>query len=111
MRSALPPLTAWLAVVTFACSTSSPSTAGTDASAPPAEDASTVPCTSLGGTCVTYSTPCPVLQQNATLCGDSVLLCCLPPDDAGPIIEPTGDSGPADSGTVEMDAAPEAAGD
>jgi hypothetical protein len=52
-----------------------------------------------------------VLQQNATLCGDSVLLCCLPPDDAGPIIEPTGDSGPADSGTVETDAAPEAAGD
>ena len=104
MRSVLPLLAASLAVL--ACSSSSQSTAGTDASAPPAEDASTVPCTSLGGTCVPYSSPCPVLQQNATLCGDSVLLCCLPPDDAGPIVEPTGDSG-----TVQTDAAPEATGD
>jgi hypothetical protein len=93
--------------ITVACSSSSsPSTGTSDASAPPGDDASMVPCTSAGGTCVSYTTTCPVLQQNPTLCGNSVLLCCLPPDDAGTFVPP----GP-DSGEESTDAAPEAAGD
>lgn len=100
-------LPACLAVVLACSSSSGPSTASPDASAPPGDDASTVPCTSAGGTCMPYTAFCPVLQQNPTLCGDSVLLCCLPPDDAGTFIPPGPDSG----GGTMMDAAPEAAGD
>ncbi len=106
MRSLRLLVTACLAV-TLACSSSSGSSAGPDASAPPGDDASMVPCTSAGGTCMPYTGSCPVLQQNATLCGDSVLLCCLPPDDAGTFVPPGPDSG----GGTMMDAAPEAAGD
>jgi hypothetical protein len=105
MRSTLLLLTASL-LVTLACSSSSSSTVAEDASALPAEDASSAPCTSAGGTCVPYTTTCPVLQQNATLCGDSVMLCCLPPEDAAPIISPG-----VDSGTGPTDAASEATGD
>jgi|SRR5580704_9749167 hypothetical protein len=90
----------------LACSSSSAPGSTGDASAPPAEDASTAPCLSLGGTCVSYQTACPVLQQNTALCGDSVLICCLPADDAGPIIAP-GD----DSGTAPLEASTDAAGD
>jgi hypothetical protein len=71
----------------------------------PAEDASTSPCTSLGGTCAPYTTTCPLPQQNATLCGDTVLLCCLPVGVAQPEGTPDGGTptesdagGGADSG-------------
>jgi hypothetical protein len=106
MRSPRLLLTACIAITLACSSSSSPSNGSSDASAPPGEDASTVPCTSAGGTCVPYTTTCPVLQQNPTLCGDSVLLCCLPPEDAGTFIPP----GP-DSSTQTNDAAAEAAGD
>ena len=53
-----------------------------------------------------YTSPCPVLQQNAALCGDSVLICCLPPVDAAPFIP----SGP-DTGATPVDAGAEASGD
>ncbi len=86
----------------LACSSSSSSGSSSDASAAlPAEDASTAPCLSLGGTCVSYQTSCPVLQQNTALCGDSLLICCLPADDAGTIVEPGGDSA---TGPVEASA-------
>lgn len=89
---------------TLACSSSSQSGGGDDASALPAEDASMVPCTSQGGVCQPYTATCPVLQQNATLCGDSVLVCCLP--QGGGVIEP-----PGDSGTGPLDASEELAAD
>ncbi len=89
---------------TLACSSSSGSSGSSDASALPAEDASMVPCTSQGGVCQPYTASCPVLQQNATLCGDSVLICCLP--EGGGIIEP-----PPDSGSGPDDASPDDAGD
>ena len=92
--------------ILLACSSSSQSTVGSDASALPAEDASSIGCTSAGGTCVPYTSPCPVLQQNATLCGDSVLICCLPAADAAPFIP-----GGPDTGAPPGDAGSEAAGD
>jgi hypothetical protein len=90
---------------TLACSSSSGSSGSSDASTfLPAEDASMVPCTSQGGVCQPYSASCPVLQQNATLCGDSVLICCLP--EGGGVIEP-----PPDSGSGPADASSDDAGD
>ena len=50
-----------------------------DAELLPAEDGNTVGCTSVGGTCIPYTQPCPPLQQNTALCEDTVLVCCLPP--------------------------------
>jgi hypothetical protein len=44
------------------------------------EDGSTAGCTSLGGTCSPSSAPgCPPLEQNSSLCGNVILVCCLPP--------------------------------
>ncbi|MGO9837169.1 MAG: hypothetical protein ACLP1X_23480 [Polyangiaceae bacterium] len=92
------------ALLLFACSSSSQATSVTDASmSTPAEDASTAPCTSLGGTCGPYTTTCPLPQQNTTLCGDTVLLCCLPIGTGEPVATPegggqAGDDAGADSG-------------
>src|ERR1700689_2976995 len=80
------------ALVLLACSSSSQATSPDDASMPsPAEDASTAPCVSLGGMCVPYTTTCPLPQQNPTLCGDTVLVCCLPVGTPPPMAPP--DSG------------------
>jgi hypothetical protein len=57
---------------------------------------------------VSFQTECPILQQNTVLCGDSVMVCCLPPDDAAPFMPPE-EAGAVDTGSPGHDAAPEAA--
>jgi hypothetical protein len=79
-----------------ACSSSSASSAPVDASAQ-GDDGSTAGCTSIGGTCESYAAGCPILQQNGALCGNVILVCCLPP--GGPTL------GTPEAGG-EMDAAP-----
>jgi hypothetical protein len=103
MRPRLFLLAASLAT-TLACSNNSGG-GGIDASTfLPAQDASMDPCTSQGGVCQPYTQSCPVLQQNTALCGDSVLICCLP--EGGAIIE-----GAPDSGTEPLEASTDATGD
>jgi len=96
--------------IPLACSTKSPAPAdtGDDASMTVVDEGgSPASCAAVGGTCVTFQTECPVLQQNTVLCGDSVMICCLPPDDAAPFMPPV-EAG-ADTGSHPgMDAAPEA---
>jgi hypothetical protein len=87
--------------VPLACSTKSPSPAATgdDASMTVVDEGgSPADCTNAGGTCVTFQTACPILQQNTVLCGDSVMICCLPPDDAAPFMPPVEGGAPPDSG-------------
>jgi hypothetical protein len=106
-----------------ACSSSSNQAAGGagEAGAPVDLDVDTTgPCTSVGGTCESYAAGCPVLQQDTELCGNVVLVCCLPPggevipvhdsgstspdsgDDSGPMNVPdTGTSPPPDSGSTK----------
>jgi len=99
MRSGFLALTGPLLLV--ACSSGSTGASVADAYAPaPAEDGGTGACTSLGGTCVPYTTTCPLPQQNATLCGDTVLLCCLPPPGVVPEALPDSGAAPgAEAGT------------
>jgi hypothetical protein len=93
-----------VALATLACSNNQPTTVTSDASLP-AADASNAPCTSVGGTCIPYTTTCPVLQQNTGLCGDSVMICCLPADDAGPFFPEDSGAG-EDAGEPPADASP-----
>ena len=106
MRAVLLSLTA--ALLVFACSKSDQASSDTDASeAGPGEDGSTADCTDIGGTCVPYTTTCPLPQQNAALCGNTVMLCCLStapaalPTSPDSGVQPPGDdaaaSPPADS--------------
>ena len=84
--------------VPLACSTKSPSHAATgdDASMTVVDEGgSPADCTNAGGTCVTFQTACPILQQNTVMCGDSVMICCLP---ATPFVPPQEAGAPADSG-------------
>jgi hypothetical protein len=112
-----------------ACSSNNQVSAGAnEAGAPVDLDVDTTgPCTSVGGTCEAYSSGCPILQQDPTLCGNVVLVCCLPPggeiipvhdsgatgdggDDAGPMNVPdtgtpppppdSGSTNPPDSGST-----------
>ena len=78
-------------------SSGSPVDAGDEGSE---DDGSTASCTSIGGTCVSSLSPgCPLLQQNPTLCGNVVLVCCLPAgSDAS--TEEGEDSGASDAGTT-----------
>jgi hypothetical protein len=105
-------LLAALLSVPLACSTKSPTPAATgdDASMTVVDEGgSPAACENAGGMCVTFQTECPVLQQNTVLCGDSVMICCLPPDDAAPFVPPVEAGAGPESGPVE--ASPEAAGD
>ncbi|HEY3817996.1 MAG TPA: hypothetical protein VGL81_12535 [Polyangiaceae bacterium] len=106
--------------VPLACTTETPTPASVaeddDAASMVADEAgSPAACANAGGTCVTFQTPCPVLQQDTVLCGDSVMICCLPADDAAPYMPPTeagAEAGPQpgpEAGPVE--ASPEASGD
>src|SRR5580704_13814928 len=111
VRTAVLLLLAAALSVPLACSTKSPSPAATgdDASMTVVDEAgSPAACANQGGTCVTFETECPVLQQNAVLCGDSVMICCLPPDDAAPFMPPV-EAGPlSDTGPPpDTGAAPE----
>ncbi len=64
-----------------------------------ADDGSTAPCTSVGGTCEPIGTgACPILQQNAELCGNVILVCCLPP--GGEIVTGTDAGEGTDSGVT-----------
>lgn len=64
-----------------------------------ADDGSTAACTSVGGTCEPIGTgSCPILQQNAELCGNVILVCCLPP--GGGIVTGTDAGEGADSGVT-----------
>ncbi|HTB76921.1 MAG TPA: hypothetical protein VK762_26940 [Polyangiaceae bacterium] len=57
------------------------------------DDGSTAGCTSLGGTCEPIAAAgCPLLQQNDVLCGNVILVCCLP---AGGATVGGGDDGQA----------------
>jgi hypothetical protein len=101
-----------------ACSKQSESP-GEEAGAVDEGDGSTAACTSIGGTCVTSLAPdCPLLQQNPTLCGNVVLVCCLPAgsdaagfeegEDAGAdgaAGNPTPDGGTVSDATATADAA------
>ncbi|MGD0526759.1 MAG: hypothetical protein ABSE49_16555 [Polyangiaceae bacterium] len=72
-------------------------------------------CMNAGGTCQTFDMECPVLQQNTALCGDSVMICCLPPDDAAPYLPPL-EAGPEtgapmpEAGPVEASSPSDAGG-
>jgi hypothetical protein len=106
MRPLLVSVTA--ALLLFACSNKNQASPEADASeAGPDDDGSTGDCTNIGGTCVPYTTTCPLPQQNASLCGNTVMLCCLSTAPAGPPT-PGPDSGgqePADdAGTPPVDA-------
>jgi hypothetical protein len=81
---------------TTACSTVEPPSADEASTAPLVEEAGTNTCALAGGTCVSFQTSCPVLQQNTVLCADSVMVCCLPPDDAG-LFVPAGPEAGADA--------------
>jgi hypothetical protein len=64
---------------------------------------------------VTFQTECPVLQQNTVLCDDSVMICCLPAEDAGFVPEGpdtgSGSGGGDSGGGGPTDAPPDSAGD
>ncbi|HEX3343877.1 MAG TPA: hypothetical protein VHS09_04855 [Polyangiaceae bacterium] len=104
---------------TLACTTETPTPANIgnpdDASVTVVDEGgSPAACENAGGMCVTFQTGCPILQQNTVLCGDSVMICCLPPDDAAPFVPPveagveTGSPGPEAGGA---EASPDGAGD
>jgi hypothetical protein len=85
-------------VVLGACSSPAASSAPADSGDEGvADDGSTAGCTSVGGTCEPIGTgSCPILQQNAQLCGNVILVCCLPPGGeivVGPDAGEAGDSG------------------
>jgi hypothetical protein len=95
----------------LACSTKSPAPAasGDDASMTIVnEGGSPADCTNAGGTCVTFQTECPPAQVNTVLCGDSVMICCLPPEDAAPYLGPA-DAGGSSGGDTGSSMVPEAA--
>jgi len=94
----------------LACSTETPTPANVgdddDASMTVVDEAgSPAACQNAGGTCVTFQTECPILQQNTVLCGDSVMVCCLPADDAAPYMPPE-EAGPAPEAGNMPEAAP-----
>jgi hypothetical protein len=93
----------------LACTTESPTPAADDAAVLTVDEAgSPAECQAAGGTCVTFQTECPVLQQNTVLCGDSVMICCLPPDDAAPYLGPPDEGGVEETGSPPVpDAGPE----
>jgi hypothetical protein len=94
MRPVLLSLTA--ALLVFACSKSDQASPDAEASeASPGDDGSTMDCTDIGGTCVPYTTSCPLPQQNAALCGNTVMLCCLSTAPAAPPTSPDGGVQPA----------------
>jgi hypothetical protein len=63
-------------------------------------DASTAACTSIGGTCQpTVAPDCPLLQQNPTLCGDVLLVCCVSTG-SDATIEEIDDGGATDASTI-----------
>jgi hypothetical protein len=87
----------------YACSSSSNTASPGDAGAIPADDGSTEGCTSIGGTCESFMAGCPLLQQNPSLCGNVLLVCCLQP--GGPtIVNPSDASGDGSSGDDQGDA-------
>jgi hypothetical protein len=94
--------------VSLACSTETTPSAtvvGDDddaAMVEPDEAGSPAACESAGGTCQSFETPCPILQQNTVLCGDSVMVCCLLADDGGGLPPPVEAGGGADTGSPPM---------
>jgi hypothetical protein len=84
------PVALFLAAVLVACSSKHPDTSTAEASTEiPAEDGSTAGCTSLGGVCMPYTaSTCPIVQRDAILCNDTVLVCCLPSGPPGTITVP-----------------------
>jgi hypothetical protein len=82
-----------------ACSSSSSASDTADAAGPVGEDdGSTAGCTSLGGTCTPASAPgCAPLEQNPSLCGNVILVCCLPPGSLGGVLGSDA-AGAADTG-------------
>jgi len=81
------------------------------------EAGSPAACANAGGTCVSFQTECPIVQQNPVLCGDSVMICCLPADDAAPFVPPVESGTGADTGSHPgpeagpVEASPDAPGD
>jgi hypothetical protein len=88
---------------TTACSTVEPPSADDASAAPPAVEASANTCAAAGGTCVSFETSCPVLQQNTVLCADSVMVCCLPPDGGGLFVPPGPEGGADEASAPGMD--------
>jgi hypothetical protein len=76
MRLRLP---AFLFVALGACSSHPAASSALDSGDQGADDGSTAGCTGVGGTCEPLaSSGCPVVQQNTELCGNVILVCCLP---------------------------------
>jgi len=98
MRFVLP---ASLLLIAFgACSShSSSATNYTASDGGGADDGSTAACTSVGGTCEAYSAGCPIVQQNPELCGDVLLVCCLPPG-GETVAGPDAGAEPTDAGVT-----------
>jgi hypothetical protein len=70
---------AFLFVALGACSSHPASSSPVDSGDQGANDGSTAGCTGVGGTCEPLaSSGCPVVQQNTELCGNVILVCCLP---------------------------------
>lgn len=87
---------AFLFVALGACSSQPASSSAVDAGDEGADDGSTAGCTGVGGTCEPLaSSGCPLLQQNTELCGNVILVCCLPA--GGEIVTGVGDAGVADA--------------
>jgi hypothetical protein len=118
MRLVLSPSLVSAAVVAFtalgafaACSSTSASSTAYDAGeGTGGDDGSTTGCTSLGGTCESYAAGCPVLQQNSELCGNVVLVCCLPPGGAIIVTPDSGEQTDANATDASMMSTPPEAG-
>jgi hypothetical protein len=109
MRFGSPASLSLAALLAVGACSSKPSASSGDAGEDAAEeDASTAACTSIGGTCQPSLTPgCPLLQQNPTLCGDVLLVCCLSPGSDAAVDE-IDDGGATDDAAITP--APDAAG-
>ena len=99
----------WLAaIVTLGACTSRTSSTEADSGDGADEGGNPIACTSIGGTCQPTLAPgCPLSQQNPELCGNVVLVCCLPAAAAAVGEE---DAESAEAGVIDAAGSVDAAG-
>jgi hypothetical protein len=91
---------AFLFVALGACSSHPASSSAVDSGDQGADDGSTVGCTGVGGTCEPLaSSGCPIVQQNTELCGNVILVCCLPA--GGEVVTGGDDAAVADAAVAD----------
>jgi hypothetical protein len=91
---------AFLFVALGACSSQPASSSAVDSGDQGADDGSTAGCTGVGGTCEPLaSSGCPLLQQNTQLCGNVILVCCLPA--GGEVVTGGDDAAVADAAVAD----------